>query len=62
MIIYEIIKLIIYDYIADVEPDYYRFFEVKRGDEPFTIECEYYSRKKAELEKALQKIKNYSEK
>lgn len=48
--------------IADVEPDYYRSFEVKRGDEPFTIECEYYSRKKAELKKALQRIKNYSKK
>lgn len=48
--------------IADAEPDYYRSFEVKRGDDPFTIECEYYSRKKAELKKALQRIKNYSKK
>ena len=51
-------------YQIDVLPEYYRSFEVKHREdgETFTIETEYYSRKKAKLEKALQKIKNYSEK
>lgn len=39
-------------------PDYYRKFEIiKREDlEPFEIETEYYSRKKAELKRAMAKI------
>lgn len=51
-------------YQIDVLPEYYRSFDVKHHEdgETFTIETEYYSRKKAKLEKALQKIKNYSEK
>lgn len=51
-------------YQIDVLPEYYRSFDVKHHEdgEKFTIETEYYSRKKAKLEKALQKIKNYSEK
>lgn len=51
-------------YQIDVLPEYYRSFDVKHREdgETFTIETEYYSRKKAKLEKALQKIKNYSEK
>lgn len=50
--------------INDAMPSYYREMKIKRNndDETFTIETEYYSRKKAKLEKALQKIKNYSEK
>ncbi len=51
-------------YQIDVLPEYYRSFDVKHCEdgETFTIQTEYYSRKKAKLEKALQKIKNYSEK
>lgn len=51
-------------HISNAQPDYYHKFDVKRksDEEPFEIETEYYSRKKAKLEKALQKIKNYSEK
>ncbi|NRO31826.1 hypothetical protein IMAU30143_02065 [Lactobacillus helveticus] len=51
-------------YQIDVLPEYYRSFDVKHREdgETFTIQTEYYSRKKAKLEKALQKIKNYSEK
>ena len=50
--------------INDAMPSYYREMKIKRNndDETFTIETEYYNRKKAKLEKALQKIKNYSEK
>ena len=50
--------------IADVLPEYYRSFDVKHHEdgETFTIETEYYSQKKAKLEKALRKIKNYSKK
>ncbi|WP_172982402.1 hypothetical protein [Lactobacillus helveticus] len=51
-------------YQIDVLPEYYRSFDVKHREdgETFTIQTEYYSRKKAKLEKAMQKIKNYSEK
>lgn len=50
--------------INDAMPLYYREMKIKRNndDETFTIETEYYNRKKVKLEKALQKIKNYSEK
>ncbi|NRO25137.1 hypothetical protein IMAU30115_01784 [Lactobacillus helveticus] len=50
--------------INDAMPSYYREMKIKRNndDETFTIETEYYNREKAKLEKALQKIKNYSEK
>lgn len=51
-------------HIDDAVPDYYRKFDIKRnsGEDPFEIETEYYSQKKAKLEKALRKIKNYSKK
>lgn len=48
--------------LSNVRPDYYRSFDISRNDKLFTIECEYYSRKKAELKKALQRIKNHSKK
>lgn len=49
--------------LGDVSPDYYRSFEIEGDDStPFTIESEYYSRKKAQLKKALQKIKNKDQK
>lgn len=43
-------------------PDYYRKFEIiKKEDlEPFEIETEYYSRKKAELKRAMAKIERKS--
>ena len=45
--------------LDDVDPEYYRSFEIQRSkdDEPFEIETEYYSIKKAMLKKALDKIK-----
>ena len=44
--------------LEGLSPDYYRKFEIiKREDlEPFEIETEYYSRKKAELKRAMAKI------
>lgn len=43
--------------IEDIMPDYYRKFEIRKGNrEPFEIETEYYSRKKAELKRAMVKI------
>lgn len=44
--------------LDDVDPEYYRSFEIQRSkdDEPFEIETEYYSIKKAMLKKALDKI------
>lgn len=43
-------------------PDYYRKFEIinKEDLEPFEIETEYYSRKKAELKRAMAKIERKS--
>lgn len=38
------------------ESDYYRVFDVKRGDDSYKIETEYYSIKKARIKKALDKI------
>lgn len=45
-------------------PDYYRKIDIKRKEEkePFEIETEYYSRKKAKLAATIAKIKNYSKK
>ncbi|MBI1698615.1 replicative protein [Lactobacillus crispatus] len=49
--------------LSGVTPDYYRSFDVvRRRGKTFTIESEFYSRKKAELKKALQEIKNSSKK
>ena len=44
--------------LEGLSPDYYRKFEIiKREDlQPFEIETEYYSRKKAELKRAMEKI------
>lgn len=55
---------ILEDYgIGDAQPSYYKSFEVQRdGSLPFKVETEYYSQKKAKIEKALKKIKNHSEK
>lgn len=38
------------------EPDYYKKFDMMRSDEPFEIEVEFYSRKKARLKQAMDKI------
>lgn len=37
-------------------PDYYKKFDMMRSDEPFEIEVEFYSRKKARLKQAMDKI------
>lgn len=44
--------------LDNVDPDYYRSFEIQRSkdEEPFKIETEYYSIKEAKLKKALDKI------
>lgn len=44
--------------LSGLSPDYYRKFEIIRAqdEEPFVIETEYYSRRKAELKRALNKI------
>lgn len=44
--------------ISNATPDYYRKFEIKResGEDPFEIEIEFYSRKKAKLAAAIAKI------
>lgn len=44
--------------LSGLSPDYYRKFEITRvrDKEPFVIETEYYSRRKAELKRALNKI------
>lgn len=46
-------------HISNVDPDYYRKFEIKRGSDenPFEIETEYYSRRKAKLAAAIAKIR-----
>lgn len=46
-------------HIDDAVPDYYRKFDIKRksGEDPFEIETEYYSRKKAKLAAAIAKIR-----
>jgi hypothetical protein len=45
-------------HISNAQPDYYHKFDVKRksDEEPFEIETEYYSRKKAKLAAAIAKI------
>lgn len=45
-------------HIDDAVPDFYRKFDIKRksGEDPFEIETEYYSRKKAKLAAAIAKI------
>lgn len=45
-------------HIDDAVPDYYRKFDIKRksGEDPFEIETEYYSRKRAKLAAAIAKI------
>lgn len=45
-------------HISNAQSDYYHKFDVKRksGEEPFKIETEYYSRKKAKLAAAIAKI------
>lgn len=45
-------------HISSASPDYYRKFEIKQGsnEDPFEIETEYYSRKKAKLAAAIAKI------
>jgi hypothetical protein len=44
--------------LDNIDPNYYRSFEVQRSndDKPFEIETEYYSIKEAKLKKALDKI------
>ena len=45
--------------LKGLKPDYYRSFEVVRTqdkDEPYTIETEYFSIKKARMKQALNKI------
>ena len=46
-------------YHISTTPDYYRKFEIKckSGEDPFEIETEYYSRKKAKLAAAIAKIR-----
>lgn len=48
--------------IDGLTPDYYRKFEIVRGEdfEPFEIETEYYSIKKAKLKRAMAKIERKS--
>lgn len=40
--------------------DYYRAFDIKNGDSSYKIETEYYSIKRAKIQKALKKINNKS--
>lgn len=42
--------------LFNAEPDYYRRFEMTRSDDFFDIEVEFYSKKKARLKQAMDKI------